>query len=192
MVRRPSINAQPRLLTRRRLPPNLPSQSSLNMPGFSVSLFLLPREGESKYSSAELLELLDAPADAPGWAWTSRSEPRSYKSTSSKTNTDAAGHTQNTGAAVEPTSSQAFIGAVQQACQDVIEAEPEITRYDTCVPNGSRAATNERLALTDNPFHVKVSLEMATAALAWRPAAEASSRPSTTAAYPTRTSSRPS
>jgi hypothetical protein len=108
-------------------------QSSLNMPGFSVSLFLLPREGESKYSSAELLELLDAPADAPGWAWTSRAKPRPYKSTSSKSTAVDEAHSNNSGKAVEPTSGKAFISAIQQACKDVIEAEPEITRYDTYV-----------------------------------------------------------
>lgn len=103
------------------------------MPGFSVSLFLLPREGESKYTSAELLELLDAPADAPGWAWTSRAEPRPYKTTSSKSTAPVEAHSNNSGAAVEPTSGKAFIGAIQQACKDVIAAEPEITRYDTYV-----------------------------------------------------------
>lgn len=48
--------------------------TSLNMPGFSLTLLLLPRSGE-KYSSKQILDLLDAPADAPGWGWTSRQEP---------------------------------------------------------------------------------------------------------------------
>lgn len=45
------------------------------MPGFSISLVLLPREGEAKHTSDELLSLLDAPADAPGWRWHSAAEP---------------------------------------------------------------------------------------------------------------------
>ena len=49
--------------------------TSLNMPGFSLTLLLLPRDGEGKYSSTQILQLLDAQADAPGWAWTSKSEP---------------------------------------------------------------------------------------------------------------------
>lgn len=48
--------------------------TSLNMPGFSLTLLLLPRSGE-KYSSSQILELLDAPASAPGWAWSSKTEP---------------------------------------------------------------------------------------------------------------------
>ena len=48
--------------------------TSLNMPGFSLTLLLLPRSGD-KYSSQQILELLDAPASAPGWAWTSKAEP---------------------------------------------------------------------------------------------------------------------
>ena len=48
--------------------------TSLNMPGFSLTLLLLPGPGES-YSSKQILELVDAPASAPGWKWTSGKEP---------------------------------------------------------------------------------------------------------------------
>lgn len=48
--------------------------TSLNMPGFSLTLLLLPREGDA-YSSQDILSLLDAPASAPGWRWTSGQEP---------------------------------------------------------------------------------------------------------------------
>lgn len=48
--------------------------TSLNMPGFSLTLLLLPQGGEP-YSSQNILELLDAPASAPGWGWTSGKEP---------------------------------------------------------------------------------------------------------------------
>lgn len=42
----------------------------LQMPGFSITLFLLPRDGDdSPYKSADLLDLLDAEGDAPGWKW---------------------------------------------------------------------------------------------------------------------------
>lgn len=53
--------------------------TSLNMPGFSVSLLRLPREGESAYSSVQILELVDAPADSHGWHWFSKSEPAAYE-----------------------------------------------------------------------------------------------------------------
>ena len=48
--------------------------TSLSMPGFSLSLLLLPGSGEP-YSSSEILKLIDAPANAPGWKWTSGKEP---------------------------------------------------------------------------------------------------------------------
>jgi dihydroxyacetone kinase len=49
--------------------------TSLNMPGFSLTLLLLPSGSGEPYSSKQILELLDAPANAPGWAWTSGKEP---------------------------------------------------------------------------------------------------------------------
>lgn len=49
--------------------------TSLNMPGFSLTLLLLPSGSNEPYSPKQILELLDAPASAPGWAWTSGKEP---------------------------------------------------------------------------------------------------------------------
>ena len=41
-------------------------QTSLNLPGFSLTTLLLPREGEA-YSAERILQVLDAPASSPGW-----------------------------------------------------------------------------------------------------------------------------
>jgi dihydroxyacetone kinase len=50
--------------------------TSLSMPGFSLTLLLLPRDSEKgEYSSKQILEYLDAPASAPGWAFNSVTEP---------------------------------------------------------------------------------------------------------------------
>jgi dihydroxyacetone kinase len=56
--------------------------TSLNMPGFSISLVLLPREPTAPSLGSDLridkdllLDLLDAPADAPGWKWTASTRP---------------------------------------------------------------------------------------------------------------------
>lgn len=53
--------------------------TSLNMPGFSLSLVRLPNEKISKdgqeISSDLILELLDAPAPVPGWKNFSSAEP---------------------------------------------------------------------------------------------------------------------
>ena len=48
--------------------------TSLNMPGFSLTLLLLPGQGD-EYSSKEILSLLDAPASSPGWKYYSAQEP---------------------------------------------------------------------------------------------------------------------
>ena len=48
--------------------------TSLNMPGFSLTLLLLPRRGE-QYDTQTVLEYLDEEVDAPGWKWNSRKEP---------------------------------------------------------------------------------------------------------------------
>jgi dihydroxyacetone kinase len=55
--------------------------TSLNMPGFSLTLLLLPRAAESAAPSKELLlSLLDAKAETPGWKWNSSNSPSSLQS----------------------------------------------------------------------------------------------------------------
>ena len=47
------------------------------MPGFSLTILLLPRDGspDSELATAsQVLDLLDAPCDAPGWSWHSKSD----------------------------------------------------------------------------------------------------------------------
>jgi hypothetical protein len=46
------------------------------MPGFSLTLLLLPPPQSTKtFTSNEIIQLLDEPADAPGWKWHAVSEP---------------------------------------------------------------------------------------------------------------------
>ncbi|CAK5265626.1 unnamed protein product [Mycena citricolor] len=53
-----------------------PALSCLNMPGFFISLVLLPRADESDAPKVDkLLMLLDAPAKTPGWKWSSGTAP---------------------------------------------------------------------------------------------------------------------
>lgn len=122
-----------------------PTQTSLNMPGFSITLLRLPGVGEdAPYSAAELLELVDAPADAPGWAWHSKAEPGQYDTPSGEANTsgvETADHTvahtvENVGKPLAPASAGKFISAIERACKDIIAAEPELTRFDTIAGDG--------------------------------------------------------
>lgn len=59
--------------------------TSLNLPGFSLTLLLLPREGIPAPASSSgssltvtsdlFVDLFDAPTDAPAWKWTFKGEP---------------------------------------------------------------------------------------------------------------------
>ena len=53
--------------------------TSLNMPGFSLSLIKLPTEstslGKQKFNAEGILELLDAPAQSSGWKWAASKAP---------------------------------------------------------------------------------------------------------------------
>lgn len=59
--------------------------TSLNLPGFSLTLLLLPREpvplppsstsSSFAVSSDLLVELFDAPTEAPAWKWSFKGEP---------------------------------------------------------------------------------------------------------------------
>lgn len=49
-------------------------QTSLNLPGFSLTCLLLPRDGD-KFTSKRILQLIDSPASAPGWTYITTTEP---------------------------------------------------------------------------------------------------------------------
>ncbi|CAE6466684.1 unnamed protein product [Rhizoctonia solani] len=110
--------------------------TSLNMPGFSVTLLLLPQPTESDISKEQLLQLLDAPAKAPAWTWTSSAPPRTRSSTSDAQNEGPTSpHKDNA-----PASNQ-FADSVRQACNALIQAEPEITQMDQIVGDGDCGTT---------------------------------------------------
>ncbi|GAA5983615.1 hypothetical protein JCM10908_000353 [Rhodotorula pacifica] len=116
--------------------------TSLNLPGFSITTLLLPRESNrSKYSSDQLLRLWDAPASAPGWRFTSVSEPGSTASWSSPS-TESTPSTVKSGAApLAHSDFNAFTRALSAACEAVVAAEPEITRFDTIAGDGDAGLT---------------------------------------------------
>jgi hypothetical protein len=45
------------------------------MPGFSLTVLLLPRGESTKFSADQIIGFLDAGTDAPGWPWHARAEP---------------------------------------------------------------------------------------------------------------------
>ncbi|KAJ7213587.1 dihydroxyacetone kinase [Mycena pura] len=114
--------------------------TSLNMPGFSLSLALLPRAEEAGAPNASaLLSLLDAPAQTPGWKWNAGAPPVTPTPLApppappAKKSAGAAGI-----AATQPAE---FLAAVQRACAALAAAEPEITRMDTIAGDGDCGLT---------------------------------------------------
>ncbi|CEL61959.1 dihydroxyacetone kinase [Rhizoctonia solani AG-1 IB] len=110
--------------------------TSLNMPGFSITLLLLPQPNEGNISKDQILKLLDAPAKTPAWTWTSGTQPKTSSSTSGlqgriETSPQKGG---------APTSNQ-FSDSVKRACQALIQAESEITRMDQIVGDGDCGTT---------------------------------------------------
>ncbi|KAJ1306662.1 hypothetical protein OPQ81_007657 [Rhizoctonia solani] len=110
--------------------------TSLNMPGFSVTLLLLPQPHEGNVSKEKILELLDAPAKTSAWTWTSGAPPRSDFSVS--------GAQVGRGTILQkdkiPVSNQ-FSDSVRRACNALVQAEPEITQMDQIVGDGDCGTT---------------------------------------------------
>ncbi|WVR05765.1 dihydroxyacetone kinase [Kwoniella sp. DSM 27419] len=114
--------------------------TSLSMPGFSLTLLLLPSKSDStKYTSSQILEYLDAPASAPGWAWTSGQEPGVVGQKAEEAQIAKQGKEVE----LAPADSSAFISAIKRACKSIIEAEPELTKQDQIAGDGDAGLTLE-------------------------------------------------
>ncbi|KAL1976951.1 hypothetical protein VTN31DRAFT_3233 [Thermomyces dupontii] len=107
--------------------------TSLNGLGFSISLLKLVDTGLGPGKS--LLELLDAPAEAVGWAapvqtatWEKHANDAPVKFKDSKSDEKATSNLK-----VDPAVLKKTLGG---ALQRLIAAEPEVTRYDTIVGDG--------------------------------------------------------
>ncbi|KIK68701.1 hypothetical protein GYMLUDRAFT_154399 [Collybiopsis luxurians FD-317 M1] len=114
--------------------------TSLNMPGFSLTLLKLPQGGQEP-SEDLLLSLLDAPAEAPGWGWVSGQSPAPLSSqlTASSPSTSPATTQFNENSSREE--AQQTIKAIRRACDAIIRAEPELTRMDTVAGDGDCGLT---------------------------------------------------
>lgn len=116
--------------------------TSLNLPGFSITTLLLPRrDSGSKFSRDDLLKLWDAPASAPGWRFVSTSEPGTPASWSTASTQTISSVAKNGAAPLAHSDFGAFEKAVAAACEAVVAAEPEITRFDTIAGDGDAGLT---------------------------------------------------
>ncbi|THH05051.1 hypothetical protein EW145_g5078 [Phellinidium pouzarii] len=118
--------------------------TSLNMPGFSLTLLLLPSASDlDSPLTSEILALLDKKVDAPGWKWSSHAPPGSSSPAVFVPVAESAGVQERTTghpiiAAANP---QAFIEAISKACKALIAAEPDITHMDNIAGDGDCGLT---------------------------------------------------
>jgi dihydroxyacetone kinase len=128
-------------------------QTSLNMPGFSLTILLLPRavgpSGSASLgntpSEALVLSLLDEKPDVPGWKWSSAQPPPNSSSTGSHTHPTPpaqAGSDHATSHIKIPAANpNGFVQAIVRACEALKEAEPEITKMDQIAGDGDCGLT---------------------------------------------------
>ncbi|TDL23596.1 dihydroxyacetone kinase [Rickenella mellea] len=116
--------------------------TSLNMPGFSLTLLLLRHSSEPNAPDTQrILSLLDESTDAPGWKWSSLQPPQIALDKPVE-----AANTANKDLAPEPRKIHAsntpdFAAAVEKACKALIAAEPDITRMDSIAGDGDCGLT---------------------------------------------------
>ncbi|RAL64791.1 hypothetical protein DID88_001388 [Monilinia fructigena] len=120
--------------------------TSLNGLGFSISLLNVVN---TNIGGPSMLQLLDAPTEATGWAAPIRKETWEAKSTS--TRTDSAGVEEDikpSGLKSDPEISKIALTA---GLQRLIAAEPDVTRFDTVVGDGDCGIGLKRGAECDCP-----------------------------------------
>ncbi|CAK7220087.1 dihydroxyacetone kinase Dak1 [Sporothrix bragantina] len=118
--------------------------TSLNGLGFSISLLKVPRDTGLGSGAPTLLQLLDDPAEANGWAAAipAATWDAAANAGASSTASSAAAPPAETATASDSTPSNlkadpaAYRAALEHGLKKVIAAEPEITQYDTVVGDG--------------------------------------------------------
>ncbi|KAF1986864.1 dihydroxyacetone kinase [Aulographum hederae CBS 113979] len=112
--------------------------TSLNMPGFSLTLLKLADTGLG--GGKDMLNLLDAPAEAIGWTAPVTPETWSKQSSSSSTTDPATAKPTAPEEKPQPSGLTLPIASTKEtltcALNRVIAAEPQITHYDTLVGDG--------------------------------------------------------
>jgi dihydroxyacetone kinase len=112
-------------------------ETSLNGQGFSITLGNMSGMAKAMgLKDEEVIELLDAPTNAPAWPKNGYKPVNINKETEelrNKANAAAANHSASTKGPATPKS---LIPALRKACQVALEAEPTITQYDLQMGDG--------------------------------------------------------
>jgi dihydroxyacetone kinase len=105
--------------------------TSLNGPGFSISILNVVN---TDIGGPSMLQLLDAPAEAAGWAAPIKKETWEAKSSQTREGTASTDkNIQTSGLNINPETAKAMLTA---GLERLIAAEPDVTRYDTVVGDG--------------------------------------------------------
>ncbi|KAJ3515185.1 hypothetical protein NLJ89_g1917 [Agrocybe chaxingu] len=110
------------------------------MPGFSITLLLLPTEHEADSPAADyVLTLLDDKPDVPGWEWCPPTSPGPLSQQDAAPKADEISGADLGGfSAPDP---RAFVDGIKSAAEALIKAEPEITRMDSIAGDGDCGLT---------------------------------------------------
>ncbi|KAI5481439.1 glycerone kinase [Pseudohyphozyma bogoriensis] len=159
-----------------------PYTTSLSLPGFSLSLLLLPRNPEDD-NSKELdeslkpkffntkrsfdkelfLDCLDADTDATSWRWSPKQRPESHveKEKESEKGEGKKGFKggEETETGLKLKDPKLFSECLEKALQELVAAEKEITRFDTIAGDGDAGLTLKRgaLAILDRISNLQIS-----------------------------------
>lgn len=112
--------------------------TSLNAPGFSITLLNLDKAATGKFSSSQVLEFLDTETDAPGWKPKSFSADAWSRERKPVESPEAHAQIPKSGILLD---AKAFEAGLRNAMARVIEKEPLITKYDTQVGDGDCGET---------------------------------------------------
>ncbi|TIC61185.1 dihydroxyacetone kinase Dak1 [Wallemia mellicola] len=116
--------------------------TSLNMPGFSLTLLKLPADAEKAPATEnQLLDLLDLPVNAPGWRWHAAVPPRTEDEYTNDAQTGLTKSSTDTTSPIKTENGDKIVKAIQSAAENLIKAEPEITRLDTIAGDGDCGLT---------------------------------------------------
>ncbi|KAF5593042.1 dihydroxyacetone kinase [Fusarium subglutinans] len=105
--------------------------TSLNGLGFSISLLNVV---SPDFEAPSMIELLDAPSEVVGWSAPVQASTWEAKNNNTRTGrAGAIGDIKSSGLKTDPSTAQAVL---KKGLQKVIDAEPEVTHYDTIVGDG--------------------------------------------------------
>ncbi|KAF2800242.1 dihydroxyacetone kinase-like protein [Melanomma pulvis-pyrius CBS 109.77] len=112
-------------------------ETSLNGQGFSITLGNMSGMARAMdLKDAEIIDLLDAPTNAPAWPKNGYAAVQESKETAELRKKANAAAAESTDASKGPATPSSLIPALRKACNAGLEAEPTITQYDLQMGDG--------------------------------------------------------